>query len=82
MVHWADKDRSAAGELADAVLRERLEPRGIKVVTMLPSVPIPRNAKGIDWNDVLIGQGLFGFPRKEYLRSLCENPQGGVQNVV
>ncbi|WP_207308924.1 DUF7146 domain-containing protein [Marinobacter salicampi] len=82
VVHWADKDRSAAGELADAVLRERLEPRGIKVVTMLPSVPIPRNAKGIDWNDVLIGQGLFGFPRKDYLRSLCENPHGGVQNVV
>lgn len=82
VVHWADKDRSAAGELADAVLRERLEPRGIKVVTMLPVVPIPRRAKGVDWNDVLIGQGLFGFPRKEYLRRLCAKPQGGIQHAV
>ena len=69
-------------QLADAVLRERLEPRGIKVVTMLPVVPIPRRAKGVDWNDVLIGQGLFGFPRKDYLRRLCAKPQGGIQHAV
>ncbi|MBU2952284.1 toprim domain-containing protein [Marinobacter sp. F3R08] len=81
VVHWADKDRSAAGELADAVLRERLEPRGIKVVTMLPAVPIPIRAKGVDWNDVLISQGLFGFPRKEYLMNLCRKPQGGHRHV-
>tara|TARA_Y100001933_G_scaffold122451_1_gene122212 strand:+ start:1319 stop:2728 length:1410 start_codon:yes stop_codon:yes gene_type:complete len=81
VVHWADKDRSAAGELADAVLRERLEPRGIKVVTMLPAVPIPRRAKGVDWNDVLIEQGLFGFPRKEHLRRLCQIGQEE-RNVV
>lgn len=82
VVHWADKDRSAAGELADAALRERLEPRGIKVITMLPGVPIPARAKGVDWNDVLIGQGLFGFPRREHLSRILQKSQGGIQHAV
>lgn len=82
VVHWADKDRSAAGEKADAVLRERMEKRGIKLVTMFPNVPIPSRAKGVDWNDVLISQGLFGFPRRENLRHLCDSRQGGIKHVV
>lgn len=81
VVHWADKDRSAAGEKADAVLRERLESRGFRVVTMLPQMPIPKRAKGVDWNDVLVQQGLFGFPRRDHLQALIKGSQKEVRHV-
>ncbi len=83
VVNWADKDRSAAGEKAAAVLAERLESQGIALITLLPKVPIPRSAKGIDWNDVLIHQGLFGFPRREFLMSMIRTAgDGGECRVV
>ncbi|KKN34567.1 hypothetical protein LCGC14_0792480 [marine sediment metagenome] len=83
VVNWADKDRSAAGEKAAAVLAERLESQGIALITLLPKVPIPRSAKGIDWNDVLIHQGLFGFPRRDFLMSMIRTAgNGGECRVV
>tara|TARA_R110000824_G_scaffold31699_6_gene102825 strand:- start:21 stop:1367 length:1347 start_codon:yes stop_codon:yes gene_type:complete len=83
VVNWADKDRSAAGEKAAAVLAERLESQGIALITLLPKVPIPRSAKGIDWNDVLIHQGLFGFPRRDFLMSMIRTAgNGGERRVV
>jgi len=35
-------------------------------------MPIPSRAKGVDWNDVLMSQGKFGFPGARYLRDFIE----------
>lgn len=73
VINWADKDRSLAGDHAAKVLTERLKELGITVISLFPSVPIPPRAKGVDWNDVLIGQGLFGFPRRADLNAMIKN---------
>jgi len=65
---WADKDKSKTGEKSANVLKAKLEKRGIRVCVLLPKLPIPPRAKGIDWNDVLISQGSLGFPNARYLR--------------
>ncbi|MGB5833228.1 MAG: toprim domain-containing protein [Thiohalocapsa sp.] len=48
---WADKDRSGVGANAAGVLRERLGD-ALDVRVQLPDVPIPANARGVDWADV------------------------------
>lgn len=53
---WADKDKSVTGEKSANVLKAKLEKRGIRVYVLLPKLPIPPRAKGIDWNDVLMSQ--------------------------
>ncbi len=65
---WADKDKSVTGEKSANVLKAKLEKRGIRVYVLLPKLPIPPRAKGIDWNDVLMSQGSLGFPNARYLR--------------
>jgi len=65
---WADKDKSLTGESAANSLKSRLEKKGINVYVLLPKQIIPQNAKGVDWNDVLISQGRWGFPNVHYLR--------------
>ncbi|HEP8970426.1 TPA: toprim domain-containing protein [Pseudomonas aeruginosa] len=62
---WADKDRSGRGEEAARKLKERMSEFGIKVAIMLPLLPIPEGAKGVDWNDVLVELGMLGFPRQQ-----------------
>lgn len=62
---WADKDRSGTGEKAAKKLKARMWELNIKVAIMLPPLPIPEGAKGVDWNDVLIQLGLLGFPRQD-----------------
>ncbi|TDX23725.1 primase-helicase-like zinc-binding protein [Modicisalibacter xianhensis] len=69
VVIWVDKDKSHAGERAAMVLKSRLESLGIRVVMLIPALPIPARAKGIDWNDVLQTQGLLGFPNPRRLRA-------------
>ena len=70
---WADKDRSLTGENAARVLKNRLEKRGVGVFILLPDPPIPPGAKGIDWNDVLVGRGNSGFPD---VSRLCHGTAG------
>lgn len=65
---WADKDQSITGEKSANVLKSKLEKLGIRVYVLLPKLPIPPKAKGIDWNDVLMSQGSLGFPNPRYLR--------------
>lgn len=69
---WADKDKSLTGEKSANVLKSRLERMGIQVFILVPKMPIPSRAKGVDWNDVLVSQGKFGFPGASYLRSFIE----------
>lgn len=61
IVIFADKDRSGAGQLSAAKLAQRLLTSGRDVVVIQPRPPIPDDAAGIDWNDVLCTQGPAGF---------------------
>ena len=72
VIVWADKDVSMTGERSAEVLRARLEKEGITCIVLLPSMFIPRNAKSVDWNDVLIKQGLMGFPEPRFLKAIVE----------
>ncbi|MFC6674336.1 DUF7146 domain-containing protein [Marinobacterium aestuariivivens] len=66
---WADKDKSLTGEKSANVLKARLERMGIQVFVLVPKLPVPIRAKGVDWNDVLMSQGKLGFPGAKYLRN-------------
>lgn len=73
LVVWADKDKSGAGEHSANRLKARMQEKGIKVVVLMPPMPIPARGKGVDWNDVLMTQGLLGFPRQRLLDRWIEN---------
>lgn len=64
---WADKDKSGTGERSAAVLQSKLIARGLKAYVLMPPIPRGHNVKSIDWNDVLCGQGLLGFPSVRHL---------------
>lgn len=66
---WTDKDKSVRGEIAANVLYQRAKALGLNAHILLPSMPIPSKAKGVDWNDVLLSQGILGFPRVANLKS-------------
>lgn len=51
LVVWADKDRSGVGEQAARSLQRRLSP-SIEVRIRVPPVPIPPQARGVDWADL------------------------------
>ncbi len=63
VIIWADRDKSFTGQKVANTLAERLRGEGRKVIILVPQMPVPTRAKGIDWNDVLIKQGILGFPR-------------------
>jgi len=70
---WEDKDKSERGSVAAAVLKERMALAGKRAIVLTPPMPIPKRAKGVDWNDVLVRQGMLGFPRRSFLDRLqCE----------
>lgn len=73
VIVWADLDRSQTGEIAAQVLKLRLEADGYNVLVLLPKAQIPTEAKGVDWNDILISQGIIGFPPTRMLASLLRN---------
>lgn len=64
VVIWADRDRSERGLQAAESLAERLEKEGKTVEICLPQGPVPDNAKGVDWLDVMNTQGINGFPAR------------------
>ena len=70
---WSDLDRSKRGEQSALVLRERLQDKGIGAHILTPRMPIPALAKGVDWNDVLMSQGILGFP---YSRVVVDSVAG------
>ena len=61
---YADKDRSGVGQEAAEKLRERLISDGIYAEIVSVPYAIPANAKGIDWNDVLVNYGQSGFLKR------------------
>jgi hypothetical protein len=64
LVIWGDRDVSERGIQASQKLAERMEEKGIAVELYLPNCPIPSGEKGVDWHDVLLSQGVNGFPAK------------------
>lgn len=72
VVVFADKDHSLTGEIAAGQLKAKLESEGLKVLVMLPQHAIPKNAKGIDWNDVLKQHGLLGFPSRRAMDQMIK----------
>ncbi|MFO1431278.1 MAG: toprim domain-containing protein [Candidatus Competibacteraceae bacterium] len=50
---WADHDRSGAGQEAAAALAARLQAAGLIARILLPPGPLPADAKGVDWLDIL-----------------------------
>lgn len=66
---WADKDRSGGGLKAAQVLKQRLWEMGIRAQIKLPSMDIPEGKKSVDWNDVLMAHGRFGFTSQEAYRA-------------
>ena len=64
LVIWGDKDEKGAGQKAAEKLAERMIATGRSVELHLPGGDIPPGSKGIDWLDVLLTQGVEGFPRE------------------
>lgn len=62
VIIWGDKDQNKRGEKAAKYLIQRLWSEKRVVAAFFPLAPIPDGKKGIDWNDVLIQQGVGGFP--------------------
>lgn len=85
VVIWADKDRVnertgvARGIEAANELKRRLWGMKVKARIHLPSLEIPQRTKGVDWNDVLLQQGVYGFPNTplELREGVRVNEQGG-----
>lgn len=75
VVIWADKDRSRTGEVSAQALAQRLEAQGVNVHIMLPATAIPALAKSVDWNDVLVKEGVMGFPSPSYIRAIKSQAQ-------
>ena len=69
---WEDKDRSLAGQRAANNLKARLEPLGITVHIISINRRIPDGEKSIDWNDIMVKEGRWGFPALANIRKLIE----------
>lgn len=71
---WADLDRPdrmtgiRRGETAATVLEHKLIEKGRRARVFVPPMPISDGKKGMDWNDVLLIQGRYGFPSPQRLR--------------
>lgn len=63
VVIWEDKDAKGAGQRSAEILANRLVQEGRSVEVHSPPGAIPAGAKGIDWLDTLLAQGLEGFPK-------------------
>jgi len=53
VIHFMDKDRSKAGEIAAEKLKERLMPLGFNLINLVPPAQIPEGKKSVDWADML-----------------------------
>jgi hypothetical protein len=65
---WADKDKSFAGQKAAKALQQRAQQQGVKAYILLPNRPVV--GKSVDWNDVMVSEGVYGFPQWQQLRNL------------
>lgn len=71
LIVWADKDVSTRGTMAAHTLVQRLSHK-VRVIPFFPTLPIPKNEKTVDWNDVLVQQGVSGFPSWNLIKALSQ----------
>jgi hypothetical protein len=64
---WADFDISRRGEEAAKILKKRLWEKGIRTQILLPPMPLPKDAPGVDWNDAWVAYGHTAFPHRALL---------------
>jgi|TARA_B100000446_G_scaffold184352_1_gene206126 hypothetical protein len=74
VIGWEDKDLSLRGQVAMQALKVNLEEKGIRFIRMPIRRKIPTGAKSIDWNDVLVKEGIIGMPAYNQLMKVI---QGG-----
>ncbi len=67
VIVWVDNDFSKTGHESALKLEQRLNEQGIAVMKMYPPMPVTKRLKSVDWNDVLLKYGLFGFPYRQSL---------------
>lgn len=60
---WADKDANGVGEEAARKLCMRAWAAGVQARILMPAGQIRNGKKSLDWNDVLIQDGIDAFPR-------------------
>ena len=60
IIIWADRDRSLTGQKVAQALKTKMEEKGINTYIMIPMRPIM--GKSVDWNNVLIKEGIMGLP--------------------
>jgi putative DNA primase/helicase len=77
VVIWADNDQKKAGQKAALRLAERLVREGRKVKVQIPP-GCPPDKKSLDWNDVLLHQGLSGFPKVGWFARGQERASGAM----
>lgn len=70
---WADLDKSGRGQQAAQVLKARLEAKSIGAHILLPNKAMKE--KGIDWNDVMVDEGISGFPVWPLVRNMMYGAQ-------
>lgn len=75
VVIWADLDASGRGMQAANVLADRLEKEGKTVEVYYPQALLTADLKGVDWLDVLLSQGIRGFPAKWRRWRPADTPQ-------
>lgn len=68
---FADKDRKEGGLKAAEALQHRMIEKGIKCKIILPNRPLGES-KGIDWNDILLKEGIMGFPQWALIQSIIK----------
>lgn len=62
VIIFADHDRNEVGLKAAYDLIDNLKELNIVAKFLMPKRPLDPQEKGEDWNDVLVKQGVFGFP--------------------
>lgn len=62
LIGWEDKDHSLAGEVAMTALKDRMAEKGVRFIRVPIRRKIPSGHKSIDWNDVLVKEGMLGMP--------------------
>lgn len=67
VIVFADKDRSERGRQAALTLIERMRGEGRKAVAYMPPMEIPEGKKSVDWNDVLLADGVEKTRGLEFL---------------
>ena len=60
LIIWADRDRSLTGQKVAQALKTKMEEKGINTYIMIPMRPIM--GKSVDWNNVLMKEGIMGLP--------------------